>query len=353
MKKTKKARIVLAATAVVIATVAPRTPGFAQRRAIAATGHLYHVKISVDFFYAGVEVNAFFPNKLTIHAGDSVQWTNQRGPRPQTVTFGPVLNTPELIPSASNLEINPLIVKPQGSTTISGSSLDVFSSGALMTGIKGIPNSYTFTFPNPGTYLYRSLFHPGSLGEVDVVTKDKPASPDPPDTGPSYYAALRSTDKILNLLRPQERNNGTTGLSNAQVEIGGGEGNISLTKFSPEGLTVRAGSTITWLIRETSGDPHDLLFGNGASVPMYTKLANDGGLLFNPLFAKPTLPSGSTVTTDTMKLGTWQSGILYGSSPNYPSAVPSSYSLTFAIPARIDYVDPFIANGVGSIEIVP
>ena len=51
----------------------------------------YQVRIGVDFYYKGFVVNKFFPDKLTIHVGDSVRWTNVTSFRPQTVTFGPAL----------------------------------------------------------------------------------------------------------------------------------------------------------------------------------------------------------------------------------------------------------------------
>src|SRR5581483_4176793 len=112
----------------------------------------------------------------------------------------------------------------------------------------GLSTAYTFTFPTPGTYYYRSLFHPQSLAEIIVVPQGQAVSPDPPDPGPGYREVVRSIDKTINTLRAEARNGGTS-YGGPEVEIGGGDGNISLNTFSPEGLTIKAGSTVTWVLR--------------------------------------------------------------------------------------------------------
>lgn len=320
-----------------------------------ARPHLWRVNIGVGFFYSGLVVNKFAPDTLKIHAGDSVRWDNISVGRPQTVTFGPILNTPPLFTSAGGAEANPRIVQPQGGKVVGSSAITVYSSGAIARGIPGLQPGYTFTFPEVGKYFYRSLFHPLSLGEIDVLPAGAPVSSDPPDTGASYYDALRSADKVIASITPSERDGGASGGNSTTILIGGGDANVSTTKFSPMGLTVKVGATVTWAINEESGDPHDLYFGPlGLAAPTYTRMAPDGGLMVNPVYARISLPSGTTVTTATTKLATvWNSGILYGSSVQYPSPTPSKYSLTFAVPGRFIFVDPFYANVVGTLVVIP
>ncbi len=324
----------------------------------AARGRLYHVTIGVNAPYSLFAANEFLPGRLTVHVGDSVQWTNADAGEPQTVTFGPAEYTPSLILSASNPEINPAIVKPQGSRTI-GDAGSIHSSGALMSGVRGLGLSYTYTFRSVGTYFYRSLFHPLMLGEIDVVSSGKPASADPPDRGDSAIAALRSTASALVTQQTADASGADNG--GETVEVGVGNKDVSLNVFAPAGIVIPTGSTVTWETRETSGDPHVVvLSGEGgtanisAGTPMYTGVATDGGLTLNPAFAAPTLPSGTQIVTGTLPSGKQiSSGILYGSSPAYPSNVPFKYAVTFMIPGQYDYVDPFHGNGTpGRIHVV-
>ncbi len=353
MRTPRPIRFAVAALMVSIC-VLPKPSSLTQSIALAAKLHLWHVKVGVDFFYSGLEINKFFPDLLTIHQGDSVQWTNQSTFRAQTVTFGPILNTPPLFLKANGSEVNPAVAKPQGGHVVGNTTNTVYSSGTLLSTVPGLSASFTFTFPAAGKYIYRSLFHPLAIGEIDVVPPGAPVSSDPPDTGASYYDALKSADKIVNAEQPAERDGGANGASSVQIDVAGGDGNASQTKFTPSGITIRVGSTITWVAKETSGDPHNIYFGLVTAKPMYTRVAPDGGLLVNPAFVKVTLPSGTTVATDTVKLNTvWNSGIVYGSSVLYPSATPAKYSLTFDAVGRFTFIDPFIANSEGEIDVIP
>ena len=327
----------------------------AHEPARAVRPHLYHVTIGVDVPYGLMAVNEFLPGRLTVHVGDSVQWTNADGSEPQTVTLGSVDYTPALFLSADNPEINPVIVKPQGSRVLRDAG-SIHSSGALMSGVKGLGASYTFTFRAVGTYFYRSLFHPLMLGEIDVAPPSQPASADPPDRGDTAVNALRSTANAL--LVEQQSDEGAADSGGVTVNVGFGNKDVSLNIFAPAGIQVHVGDTVTWRTTETSGDPHAIVFNPSTGVsagaaPLYTALAPDGGLTVNPAYAKPTLLSGTDVMTGTISPGQ-QSGILYNSSQAYPSATPFQYSLTFLAPGRYYYVDPFHGNGTqGQVHVLP
>jgi len=345
--------------AVAVALVIGAVPAGNGDVTAAARPHLYQIDIGVNVFWNSVTVNQFDPAKLTIRAGDSVRWTNVVLRQPQTVTFGPPLVTPPLIPQPDNAEVNPTVIKPQGGRGVGDVSTDVFSSGALVSGMTGLPASYTFTFPKPGLYLYRSLFHPAMSGEIDVVAVGQPVSTTV-DHGPTMYDALKGAGEVLTKVQGYARN---AGGSNGDVEIQVGSGNpaISINQFIPAAVTIKVGSTVKWACRETSGDPHALVFGapttaeEGGEVPLYTGLAADGGLTINPDYATPSVPSGTRVLTDTFSEPNtlYTSGLLYGSFINYPSITPASYSLTFRALGQFYYYDPFHPAMLGLVNVVP
>jgi len=322
-----------------------------------ARPHLYRVAIGVNTSLPVLTVNKFVPDRLIIHVGDSVQWTNAVPNEPQTVTFGPVENTPSLITLADLSEIDPRVTRPQGRRVVGDVSLTVYSSGVLMGGVRGLSASYTFTFRTVGSYLYRSLFHPSSVSEIDVVAANKPASPDPIDRGSSVVSALVSAATVLRDEASLERRGGSGGSNGVpEIEVGVGNNNVSINKFTPTGLTVKVGTQVTWMLRETSGDPHALVFSpNNTELqghePLYTGLAADGGLKINSVYTKATLASGTSVTAASIPAGS-TSGILYGSAVNYPSKAPSSYTLTFQAPGQYYYADPFYPDMLGQINVV-
>lgn len=354
----KRVRFCLTAAATVLLVIGA-IPADNGDVTAAARPHLYQIDIGVNVFWNSVTVNQFNPAKLTIRVGDSVRWTNVVLRQPQTVTFGPPLVTPPLITRADNGEVNPSVTKPQGGRVIGDVSTDVFSSGALVSGITGLPASYTFTFPKPGLYLYRSLFHPAMSGEIDVVAAGQPV-PAAVDHGPTMYDALKGAGEVLGRVQAYARNAGASP-GDVEIEVGGGTPAISFNQFYPPGVTVSISTTVTWNCRETSGDPHALVFGalttaeDGGDVPLYTGLAADGGLTINPDYATPSVPSGTRVLTDTFsdQNSLYTSGLLYGSFINYPSITPARYSLTFRSLGQFTYSDPFHPGMQGVVTVVP
>ena len=99
---------------------------FCVALAIAAAGPSYAetIEVKIDNF-------VFNPQQITVHAGDSVTWTN-RDDIPHTVT----------------------------------SKTMAFRSKAMDTGDK-----FTFTFTTPGTYAYFCSLHPHMTGAIVVEAK--------------------------------------------------------------------------------------------------------------------------------------------------------------------------------------
>lgn len=318
--------------------------------------NLYHIAIGADTSIPTLEIHTFLPNNLTIHAGDSVEWTNPVPDEPQTVTFGPLEAQKPLVANNLVFEINPLIVRPTGGHVVGDVTTHTYSSGALIRGIKGLPDSYTFRFDTVGTYIYRSLFHPDGNATINVAPTSTPASPLHPDTGPSLFTALRSASQILTDVQATNRNGVLTGGGNNKVtvNVGQGDGNVSLNSFFPAGLNVPMSTTVTWTTPETSGDPHILIFQptqtDTNNQRVYTGLSSSSALQVNPSYQTPTLQAMTIVMTGTLPAGA-RSPILYGSSANAQSLTATSFSITFGAPGEYDYIDAF-HPGVGGVVIV-
>jgi plastocyanin len=114
--------------------------------------------------------DAFFPDHLTIHVGDTVVW---RGGF-HTITFGPPallrnLRQHLVVPISQkngppHLTLNPRVAFPSGGTSYSGSGL--VNSGLLITQAH---NSFRLTFAKAGVYHYLCLVHPGMDGTIRVL----------------------------------------------------------------------------------------------------------------------------------------------------------------------------------------
>jgi len=104
----------------------------------------------------------FYPQQLTIQAGDNVTW-NLRS-EANTITF-PAGNYPLIVGGDANYYyFHPLVLPYGGSAVTSPSAM--FSTGFLFPGLTA-----TFTFPNPGTYSYMDLLH-GFTGTIIVVAQN-------------------------------------------------------------------------------------------------------------------------------------------------------------------------------------
>jgi plastocyanin len=120
---------------------------------------------------APVTLQAFYPQVISIHAGDTVTWTvNANVGEPHTVTLFPLPGEDEqftVIPPSGS-DTHPTIALGQvfGPETPSGSEVhlgDHFNSGILPPG-----STYTLKFDDPGIYQYGCFLH-ASLGMVGYV----------------------------------------------------------------------------------------------------------------------------------------------------------------------------------------
>lgn len=121
----------------------------------------------------------FAPTDLTIHVGDSVEWTRGSVETPHTVTFLSGGKEPELVIAEPQqrgppkLVLNPIVLMPNGSKVYNGAGY--FNSGLIwgtMVPLPG-PKGYNLTFSTPGTYKYLCVLHDymGMKGQINVIPR--------------------------------------------------------------------------------------------------------------------------------------------------------------------------------------
>ncbi|MFN2450314.1 MAG: plastocyanin/azurin family copper-binding protein [Candidatus Baltobacteraceae bacterium] len=252
--------------------------------------------------YQGLE---FYPNAITIDAGDTVTWTFPSG-EPHTVT----LLGPQAAPPPPS---DPSVSAPAGGTTYDGTTYT--SSGFLLLG-----KTYSLTFTKAGVYKVYCLIHAGMEQTITVQNAGAPY--------PSTQSAISARAATAEQNDLSAAANAITQFPYAaggtHVAVGISEG---LATASPPALssvmrflsgpslsdtttTVPAGTTITWT-NLSSNMPHTVTFGiAGQAFPQ-----------MNP-FSPPSGPSSYDGTQ------------LVNSGPLMPG---QSFSLTFTRAGTYDY----------------
>jgi plastocyanin len=120
-----------------------------------------------------VDVQRFFPERVTVKAGDSVTWIWKTEDTPHTVTFLNGQPAPDVVvpqPQAGGppkLQLNPRVVAPAGDPT-NWDGATYLNSGFVQP-MPGQPTpTFTVHFANPGQYDYVCVLHEGMVGTIVV-----------------------------------------------------------------------------------------------------------------------------------------------------------------------------------------
>lgn len=126
--------------------------------------------------YQQLAILRFLNGTVTIHAGDTVEWTNYDPDEPHTITLGPDPANP--FPPSANVTVDSdgafhaVIVSPSQNVH-SGTILQALEDegGLPSNPLAANPTRFRATFTQPGTYNYHCFFHDtlGMVGKVIVL----------------------------------------------------------------------------------------------------------------------------------------------------------------------------------------
>jgi len=279
----------------------------------------YTVMVGLEKPNQGIGVNAYFPDTVTIHVGDTVHWV-QNSNEIHTVTFlagtTPVdFIVPAPVPVPSPLVLNPVAADP---TTPADGQYDgaTYSNSGLMGREAGEAQEFDLTFTTAGEYDYLCLVHGAIMSGKVVVVDNDTAIPSPNQAmaqGRQQMASmLASVPEVARAAKEQVQPPvaNADGTTTYHVMIGYAEGQIDLMQFFPNKLTVRPGDTVVWEMSPFNDAPHTVTFLNGAPAPgLIIPVPQPSGpplLYLNPatLFEYP--PAPATLT----RSGVYNSGVM-------------------------------------------
>lgn len=242
----------------------------------------------------------FYPNTITIHAGDTVTWTNPTS-IPHTVSIPQAGGTPPPGPP------NPA---PVGSTVFDNSAY--ISSGFLANG-----STYSVTFTQPGTYAYYCVVHrPEMTGSVVVLAAGAPL----PGSA-AQYAQTASADLAADLqagagslqLFPYAPGGTHLAAGIAPGLPGAKPSQSTVMRFldgttaSSANITIPVGTTVTWT-NESNNVPHTVTFPvAGQQPPAGDTLPPSGGSTYDgsTLTNSGVMPPGTSYSLTFTKAGTY------------------------------------------------
>jgi plastocyanin len=334
------------------------------RPAVAATAHqpagvqTFNATVGHEIFTeegkkSSWQATRFYPENITVNAGDSIMWKFDSGVEPHTVSFlsggmFPAFVTPAPQPAGPpKLEVSPAIVYPQGGKSYDGTG--VASSGIVAADIPG-PKDYTLSFTKPGTYTFVCLLHAAQLPDGTIIGMQgkvtvQAAGTAYPKTNAQVQteaAAMMAEDEQeakdtepeakSKMVTTRPGDNGTTiHHVNAGYQIAYPTYAIEYMRFAPSDISISVGDTVEW----SSPTPHafhNVLFGAEPEVFAFEpQAAGPPKVYLNPVVAFP------TEDTDYAGTGVYNSGNLVGPEDPPEAGVPA-YALTFSAPGRFEYI---------------
>ena len=275
--------------------------------------------------------SSFYPNRITLRAGDKIRLT--------TLGFGDTIFVPKgqkapsfALPNpdapvsgakdaAGNdmwfngqpaLAPNPAVIMPSGGNVIDGSK--VVGSGLAL---DGPPKPWVVTFPKAGKYVLRSGLQPGVTLTVHV--KKKQRSSEKADAARTKRQ-LRANAKLANRLLKYKGPKGNV------VRAGNDQKGVATIAFFPAKKTVKVGDTVTFAMSSHSIETHNVAFGPKPYLDEHAK--KFFGPVFEPFVTFRSEAPGTPITFDGANHGNGyvNTGVM---DANRNTPLPSSEKVTF------------------------
>jgi plastocyanin len=284
----------------------------------------------------GTALLAFFPDPLSIHAGDTVKFSF--ADPFHTVTFNSNLPPKPFIvpgPGSGELMFGAAALPYQAPDRATYSGSEQISSG--IPAIAGPPPApgappptFSVTFTRPGVFGFVCELHQGMRGTIRVEPAGETLDETPDQAATrgqlTMGALLTKARADIANVRPQTSETVHTAVAgrNDGFEVG-------VYQFLPGSLTVAPGDWVVWAFPDVAGDPHTVTFTSGAPSP--ESLEPRPQASGPPQFVIPAnvaQPQGGTTYTGE---GYVNSGLLGN------QLGPGLFALRFdAPPGRYDYV---------------
>jgi plastocyanin len=291
-------------------------------------------------------VNAFFPQKVTIHVGDTVSFI--RGMMPHTVDIPPVggQDLPLLVPggltsgvkdAAGNpfwfngkvpsLSLNPLLLA-NGPTKVTYNGTKRVDSGFFLG--KGSAPAFDVTFTKAGVYKVFCDIHYGMTGTVAVLPKSKPV----PSAAQAQTALEGQLIRDLKALKAAAKIKPAANT----VSVGSaGPGGAELFTMFPATLHIKVGTVVTFSVSRDTREVHTVTFGSKAYL---TQLAN--GFLSNPLLTQQDLYPSDNPALGPIALSPSSHGNDFantgGLDQDPTTPLPASGKIVFTTPGTYHYI---------------
>jgi len=292
------------------------------------------------------DVNAFFPQKVTIHVGDTVSFI--RGMMPHTIDIPPVggQDLPLLVPGAlaagvkdaagnpfwfngkaPSLGLNPQLL-PGGPTNVSYDGTKRVESGFFLG--NGAAPVFNVKFTKAGVYKAFCDIHYGMAGTVVVLPKSKPV----PSAAQAKARLDRQIAADVKALKAAARIKPAANT----VSVGSaGPGGAELFAMFPSTLHVKVGTVVTFSMSKDTREVHTVTFGPQAYL---ATLAH--GLLSDPLLTQQDLYPSDLPALGPIELGPTSHGNgfanLGGLDRDGTTPLPASGQIKFTAPGTYYYV---------------
>lgn len=303
------------------------------------------------------DVNAFFPQKVTIHVGDTVSFL--RGMMPHTIDIPPVggSDLPLLVPGklvtgvndvagnpfwfngkVPSLSLNPLLAVP-GPKAVTYDGSKRVESGFFLG--NGAAPAFNVTFTKAGAYKVICDIHYGMAGTVVVLPKSKPV-PSAAQAKAALERQLLSDLKALKAAATIKPPANTVSVGSA------GPGGIEDFAMFPATLHVKAGTVVTFSMSRNTREVHTVTFGS----PSYlAKLGH--GLLSDPVLTQQDLypsdlPAVGPIVVSPSAHGNGFAN-LGGLDRDSATPLPASGEMVFSTPGVYHYaclIHPFMRGTI-------